>query len=84
MVSGSSSYYNFCLSKRATCFVISSPARLDFYIACGMIKPSKIGTHDVRECPASTTRPVVEPVENNDKVAEFMKRIEYIFNSSKS
>lgn len=44
-----------------------------------MRKPSKIGTHEIRECPASTTKPVVKPVENNDKVAEFIKRIELIY-----
>lgn len=41
-----------------------------------------MGTTEVKECPDSTTNPVVQPVENRLKVAEFMNKTELTFKSS--
>lgn len=63
-------------------FVIYSPAIVDLVIACGNGNPSKIGTTEVIACPVSTTKPVVEPVLNRLKVAEFINKTELTFKSS--
>lgn len=53
-------------------------------MACYIGNPSKIGTTEVIACPDSTTKPVVQPVLNKLKVAEFINNIEFTFNSSKN